>query len=850
MKHLLSKRGLALLGILLLIGFLVRPGAERLRGRVSRSIGQALGRNVEIGSVHLRFLPRLGFDLSDVVIHDDSAFGTEPLLRAPEVTAWLSMGALLRGKIAISDLTLSEASLNLTRNPQGRWNLEDLIERTSRTSLAPTGSGHQRGRAIFPYIEASRARINFKSGMEKTHFALADAEFALWQESENTWGARLKADPIRTDANLTDTGVVKLEGVWRRAAEAHETPLQFSFQWKQAQVGQVSALLTGADQGWRGGLTIFGAVLGRPEDLKITVDASVDGVRRQDVFAGGNLRLSVHCGAEYSSASHSLNNVDCIAPSGPGIIEAKGSARPATSLSSLPALYDLWVIADKVPAGSVLNTLEHANPSFTNGLGAAGEINATLQLRRTEAEGVVLAGHGSVDDLELSSAAAGTVAIGTIPFNLVQRPSPAFLQFRSSGTGKPRRAQVPASSANLIAADPRIEVGPVNLTSAKAAPLQARATLSRSGYEALVHGETGIKRLLQLAHAVGIPSPTVAADGSATVDLQISGGWNGQRPLVRGQAQLRSVRAQLRGLNAPLEITGADLSIEPKRVTVENLAASTGNATWRGSFEVARPCSTPAACVFQFSVHTTELSARELNDLLNPALAQKPWYSFLSLSSGQPPFLAQAHGGGNIAIDKLKLGTTSCSHFTADLRLNSGELTLSNVHAELLGGRASGEWVADFSSKPPKYRGKGSLKAASLVAVAGLMHDSWMGGTGSIDYDFDASGWKLQDVLASAEANAEFTIAPGTFAHVVLPLAPEPLRAEIFSGNLQLQDGTFTFRDAKLRTSNRVYNLSGTASLKGELSLKMTGVTGYNITGTFLKTRVTTIPVAQAALKP
>ena len=30
----------------------------------------------------------------------------------------------------------------------------------------------------------------------------------------------------------------------------------------------------------------------------------------------------------------------------------------------------------------------------------------------------------------------------------------------------------------------------------------------------------------------------------------------------------------------------------------------------------------------------------------------------------------------------------------------------------------------------------------------------------------------------------------------------------------------------------------------------MAGATGYNITGTFLKTRVTTIPVAQAALKP
>ena len=850
MKHLLSKRGLLLLAILLLIGFLVRPGAERLRGRVARSMTQALGRNVEIGSVHLRFLPRLGFDLSNVVIHDDSAFGTEPLLRAPEVTAWLSMGGLLRGKIAIANLSLSEASLNLTRNPQGRWNLEDLIERTSRTSLAPTGSGHQRGRAIFPYIEGSRTRINFKSGLEKTHFALADAEFALWQDSEDTWGARLQANPIRTDANLTDTGVIKLDGVWRRAAQAHETPLQFSFQWKQAQVGQVSSLITGADKGWRGGLTIFGSVLGSPEHLQITVDASLDGFRRQDVFGGGNLRLSAHCGAEYSSASHNLTDLDCVAPSGPGVIEVKGSARPATSLSSPLASYELWLVADKVPAGSVLNTLQHANPNFANDLGAAGEINATLQFERKEAQWFVVDGHGVVDDLELSSGAAGSVPFGTVPFGFVERPSPAFLELASSGTGKSRPAKGMAQSGNRLREEPRLEVGPVNLTSSKAAPLEARATLSRSGYEAAVRGETGIKRLLQLSHALGIPSPTVAADGSTKVDLAISGRWNGERPVVRGQAQLRSVRAQLRGLNAPLEISGADLSIEAKRVSVQNLTAATGNVTWRGSLEVARPCGTPTACTFRFSVHTAELSARDLNDLLNPALAEKPWYSFLSLSSSQSPFLAQAHASGNIVIDKLKLGTASGSHFAADLRLNSGELTLSNMRAELLGGRATGEWVADFSSKPPHYRGAGSLKAASLIAVAGLMHDSWINGTGSINYEFNATGWKLADVVASADANADFTIAPGTFSHVVLPLTSEPVRAETFSGNLQFEDGEFTFRDAKLKTSGSVYKLSGTASLNGEVSLKMTGVTGYNITGTFQKTRVTTIPVAQAALKP
>lgn len=827
--------------------FLIRPGAQRLRGRVSLSMSQALGRSVEIGWVRLHFLPRLGFDLSNVVIHDDPSFGTEPLLRAPEVTAWLSIGALLRGKLAIASLTLSDASLNLTRNAQGKWNLQDLVERTSRSSLAPTGSGRQQGRAAFPYIEAARARINFKSGMEKIHFALADAEFGLWQDSENTWGARLKATPIRTDANLTDTGVIKVDGLWHRAAEAHQIPLQFSFQWKQAQIGQLSTLVYGQDKSWRGNLAISGSVVGRPEHLKITADATIDGFRRQDIFGYGDLRLAAHCAAEYGSPAHTLANLDCTAPAGGGVIEVKGSATPGTSASVPLAAYDLWLVADSIPANSILNTMRHAQPNLADEVSAAGEVSATLQFHKAESQPVLFDGHGTADTLQLSSGAGEAVTFGTVPFALVQKPSQPFLQAASARSTRRAKAKLPVDEKS--ANQPRVEFGPVTLSAAKASPLQARAALSRAGYEASVRGEAGVKRLLQLSHVLGIPSPAIAADGLAVVDLTIAGAWNDERPLVRGQAQLRSVKAQLRGLNAPVEITTADLAMDPGEVRVQNLVASTGNVTWRGALQIARPCHTPAACPFQFSLHAPELSAAELNHLLNPALAEKAWYSFLSLGSGQPPFLLQAHANGNVTIDKLKLGAASCTHFAADLRLHSGELTLSNIHGEILGGNATGEWSADFSSKPPTYRGKGSLKTVSLSQVAALMHDGWIDGTGSADYDLSAHGSKLPDVIASAKANLDFNLAPGIFSHVVLPTASAPLRAEMFSGNVQLEDGQFTFNDAKLKSAGSVYKLSGTASLKGALSLKITGGAGYNVTGTLLKTRVTAIPVAQAALK-
>ena len=251
MKKLFSKRVVAVVFLILLALFLVRPQVGHMHVKIADLLSWELGRPVDISSVHIRFLPRPGLELENFAIHDN-AFGAEPILRSPDVTAWLRLSSLLRGRIEISSLTVSDASLNLCRDGEGKWNIEELVVRAARSSTAPTSSSRKEPRREFPYVEADHARINFKNGLEKTHFALTNAEFALWQESENEWGVRLRARPIRTDANLTDTGVISVEGTWRRSVVLENTPIQFSWEWKQAQIGQVSRLLSGADKEWRG----------------------------------------------------------------------------------------------------------------------------------------------------------------------------------------------------------------------------------------------------------------------------------------------------------------------------------------------------------------------------------------------------------------------------------------------------------------------------------------------------------------------------------------------------------------------------------------------------------------------
>src|SRR5271169_5460338 len=297
---------MAAVAALLLILFLFRPGVYKLRNRIAGSIGSALGRRVVIDNVSLHFLPRPGFDLEGLVIYDDPAFSEEPMIRAQEVSAAISFRSLLRGRIEIANLSATEPSINLVRRNGGRWNLSSLLERNAQIPAAPTGKPASERRPAFPYLEASNARINFKIGQTKKSYALIDADVALWQDSDNSWGARLKAEPVRTDFNLTDTGLLQISATWQRAPSLRLTPVQITAQWQQGQLGQITKLLSGRDRGWRGGVSFTANLSGTPEALRIKSQTAIEGFRRYDIVGNENVRLATVCSGQYNTVTSTL----------------------------------------------------------------------------------------------------------------------------------------------------------------------------------------------------------------------------------------------------------------------------------------------------------------------------------------------------------------------------------------------------------------------------------------------------------------------------------------------------------------------------------------------------------------
>ncbi len=827
--------------VLVLALFVVRPGATRLRTRIANSIGMALQRQVDISRVHLRLLPQPGFDLDGFVVHDDPAFGAEPVLRAPEVSAFLRLSSLLRGRMEVSRLSLSEPSLNLVRREDGHWNIETFLARTASIAVAPTSNGRSQSRPAFPYIEADRGRINFKVGPEKKPFALTDATYSLWQDSENTWGVRFKGQPVRTDFNLSDTGQLSIDGTWQRAANLHETPVQFKLTWDGAQLGQLTKFVSGEDRGWRGTVRVGVMLEGSPVDLLVRADTSLLDFHRYDITETKTVDLRSLCVAHYDSTNHSLHQILCQTPVGDGSVMLTSKAADLSGTRD----FELHFTAEKVPSDAVLAVIRRAKKNLPSDLRATGTLDAKLEVRASGSTPVIFEGDGETSNLHLISSSSKTdLGVDVLPFS-VTSGSAADAVKKVHGR---RDATVTA-----VTDGPQLSVGPVAVKLGRSTPLVVQGSFARTGYSVSIKGEAELQRLLAFARVAGIPSAHPTASGTARVDLQMAGAWQGfASPLPTGTAELHGVRAQVRGFNGPLEISLARVTLAETATKVEGLSAAIAGTQWNGALSLPRPCAPGPVCSVSFDLHADEISTDRLNGWLNPNVG-RPWYRFgLSESSGGHSFLTAIRATGMLSANRLLVRNLTATHVSTKVVLEQGTLRLTDLTADVLGGKQQGEWRADFTAKPPSYAGSGTLDGVSLAQLSESMHDKWIVGAASAKYQVELSGLSAAELADSAKGTLQFEMRDGALPHILLNTTP--LRVRRFSGILSAKDGAVELQESTLDSPTTSYTVTGKASLTRKLNFKLVaeGAPGLNVTGTIAEPRVAPAqrPETQAALKP
>ena len=858
-----SKRRVAAFGtVVVLLLFLLRPGASRLKVRIAGLISAAMARPVEISSVHIRLLPRPGFDLENLVVYDDPAFGAEPMLRAGEVTADLRLSSLIRGRMELARLDLTEPSLNLVRGANGRWNLEALLQRAAQTPLAPT-SKEAGARPAFPYIEGSSARINFKIGQEKKSYALTSADFAFWQDTEDTWGVRMKAQPFRSDLSLSDTGVLRVDGTWRRATDLRETPLQFNLEWDRPQLGQLTKFVTGSDQGWRGALQLNATLTGTPEHLQVGGDASIRDFRRYDVSSGNSLLLSAYCDGQYSSLDHMVHELFCRGPVGNGAITVHGDV-------GLPGShrYDLVLMAESVPASALVALAQRVKKNIPEDLTATGDIEGSLSIRNGMFKrGLQLLGTAEIAKLHLRSLSNKVeLDLDSIPLVLAST-EPADIPSLEKKSSFSTSARARAESRT----GPYLEFGPFPLTIGRGLPPAVEGWVGRSGYRITLTGEAEVSRALRVARLFGLPALSTAAEGVAQVDLQIAGSWTEwatgapsafAEPRVTGMAKLHNVRVEVRGVDGPIEIASANLQLLPDVVHVSKLNANAAHAVWTGSLELPRGCGSPGACAVRFNLSAAEVGLGQVSEWVSPGPKKRPWYKMLSPGAQTgPSFLTSLRASGKVYVNRLLVRDFIASHVSANVNLDSRKLRISDLSGELLGGKQRSDWQVDFDAKPPAYSGNGTVSEISLGHLSAA-NDEWVTGTADGSYEITASGVTTDEFWQSAKGTVHFDMRDGILPHISLGEDAEPLKVDRFGGSARLRDAKLELEDGQLDSPQGQFGVSGTASLGRELNLRLvrsTGVnsaipvpTGYTITGTVTEPRVAPLsnPETRAQLKP
>ena len=570
--------------------------------------------------------------------------------------------------------------------------------------------------------------------------------------------------------------------------------------------------------------------------------AAVEDFRRYDILGGCSLRLAVQCRGRYSSLDHSLSDVACNAPVGDGTIAVDGRIDGPFSSRD----YDLALTAENLPIASLMAFARHAKQGMPADLVAAGRLNANVKLRRATAAGSSVSGWeggGETSGFRVESKLTSTeLELGRIAFTVSAAAAP-----KSSGS---LRENFPAPP------EAHIDVGPFNLALGRPGPATVQGWASRSSYRFTVQGDAQVHRLLQVARTAGIPAPQPAADGVAKLDLQIAGDWAGfAEPRAMGKAQLHSLHAEVRGLNAPLEIASANLLLTPEQVSVQNMTASIADTSWRGSLVLPRHCAVPGLCPVTFDLHADEIATDRFNELVNPEVRQRPWYRFLSSSSlTGVPYLLTMRAIGKITADRVVVRKLVGNRVSANVELDQGKLRLSNLRGDVLGGMHVGEWEADFTAKPPKYTGSGSLERIALDQLAESMNDGWVAGSATATYKVSASGLNAAELFASASSTLQVDARNGLLRHVFLSERSGPLQMRRLTAHLSLRDGKFEIQQGKLETPSGIYQVSGTATLTHVLNLKLMrdGAPGFNITGTLTEPHVALVsaPETRAALKP
>lgn len=716
----LSPRSLsgALFWLVLVVVFagLVLPliHANRFRARIQAALESSLGRRVEIGQVALTLLPAPGFQLENVIIGDDPAFGAEHFAYMGSMQARLRLRALWTGHVQLASLTLVEPSLNLVKNAQGRWNFEALLGRAA----SPGGARAQNSgaaRPYFPYIGIQDGRINFKFGDYKSVFYFDDVEAALSpaRDAEGGWRIRFAGRPARADRLLSGMGLVKGEG---DLAMARRT-VRLEVALENSPVEHLLTLIYGRDFGLHGELSARAQLAGEVSDIDVQGILRAADFHRWDLLPSPETRFSVPFHGRWNLPAQKLELESAVA--GPmhvrfGVEEYLTAPR-----------WNATVAFAGAPAGPFLRASRQLGAALPPGLELHGALQGTLAFQDS------FWPHGEVA-LEHGQLLAPDVPPVTIGEARAELDGPSF-------SLSPVIARVGKESVEVSAEGQLQE-------------LRAEASIAARGV-----------RLAALR-------PLVQALNPQWLASVVDGYWEGRilcrkhvgEPAVwSGSGALSDVRWRLQGVESPIQLRHARVRWEPGELQLDGLSGALGQTRFTGS---CRQSAGNNAVVPEIAcrLRVPDLDVGQLGAWLSAEPVRSRWEvwkrALLGASPSAPSWLKTARIGGTLAVASLRVGKWEFHNVRSEVAWRNETLTLRGLQGELGKAAVSGALHAEFTGANPHF----SLQAAARgvdfknLATSFSLPANFQRGTFDVQLALSSSGRTAQDLRAALKGAGKF----------------------------------------------------------------------------------------------
>jgi hypothetical protein len=645
--------GLGLLG--LLIAGLIAPylQADRFGNTIKRSLERTLGRRVDMGEVRFDLFRGPGFQIKDVVIHEDPSIGIEPLARVSRMEVSPRLWPLLRGHLAVSSIRLDDARINLTKSggasEPGRWNFERLLNPAELQS--------------FPAVRIRNGRINFKFGELKSAFYLTGTDLDVSPGSKE-WRIVCEGQPARTDRSAQGLGTFTANGKWISTPGA----LDLDVQLEKTGLGEMTALLRGYDGGVHGTVSSRVRLSGPLRDIRIAGRVTVEDVHRWDLLPpkGEGWPLDVRGRLDLVSQqleleSNSAGNVEL-----PLFIRFR-----VTDYLSQPH-WGLSVNWNHFPAEPLLELARHMGAQLPPRLKLTGTIDGAIGY----------SGEGS-----LQGQVSFVKPVLTVPDSAPLRGEAASLVF----------GQGPV----------RLQPAAVHVTDTEQATVKADYDTSAGTLDLDISSE---------GMSVASLRTQVALAAVPWLEQLQSGEWSGQLHYSRtatgetgwtGKLALTDATLPVPGIAAPVELRSARAQIEGVRVVLDKIEAVAGGVEMTGEYRYEPQAARP----HRVRLVAAELDAAALEAQLAPTLRRSG--SLIARALGRtamPDWMKSRNLEGTLQIGVLHLGPARLDNVRGHLLWDSTRAELNGIQARMEKGTVTGTLAVNLRGPRPAYRFAGRVK--------------------------------------------------------------------------------------------------------------------------------------------